>query len=142
MIARRKIAVREGDGRMGKRLALVGALLVNLVAAMLLVAAPASAASTTTVVSQSNLQGWGFYNDTDDSSRPPDFVGGPGTPLLGTGSAHLAVDSTGREILATGAYAGTKLADISDLSIPPTDICRQTPVCRRRSPSSSMLTMI
>jgi uncharacterized repeat protein (TIGR01451 family) len=26
------------------------------------------------------------------------------------------VDSTGREILATGAYAGTKLADISDLS--------------------------
>ncbi|MGN6698057.1 MAG: InlB B-repeat-containing protein [Thermomicrobiales bacterium] len=101
---------------MGKRLAVVGALLVNLVATALLVAAPASAATTTTIVSQSNLQGWGFYNDTDNTSRPPDFVGGPGTPPLGTGSAHLAVDSTGREILATGAYASTRLADITDLS--------------------------
>jgi hypothetical protein len=78
-------------------------------------AAPAGA-STTTVGSLS-VNGWfGFNEGPTGSTGTTTLVSGPGTPPAGTGSAQLTVDSTGRASLATNAYAGTKLVDISALS--------------------------
>jgi hypothetical protein len=62
--------------------------------------------------------GWLFYNDENDSGDPAlgSFVAGPDAPLYGTGSAQISVTGTQRRNLATYAFAGTPLADITDLS--------------------------
>lgn len=69
--------------------------------------------STTVVVTNANLQGWSFFNEGPNGSGQ--FELGPATPPLGGGSANLIVDSTGRHILVTQAYAGTRLDQISEL---------------------------
>jgi hypothetical protein len=69
--------------------------------------------STTVVVTNSNLQGWSFFNEGPNGSGQ--FELGPATPPLGGGSANLIVDSTGRQILVTQVYAGTRLDQITEL---------------------------
>jgi parallel beta-helix repeat protein len=44
------------------------------------------------------------------------LVTGPATPPIGTGSAKLSVDGTGRFILSNLAYASTRLADVTNLA--------------------------
>lgn len=70
-------------------------------------------AATTTVVYPGNMNGWAFAEEVPTGSGT--LVEGPGTPPLGTGSAQLTVDSTGRELLYTTNYAGTRLDSISSL---------------------------
>ncbi len=66
------------------------------------------------VVSPGDMQGWGFVEEVATGTGT--LTLGPAVPPLGTGSARLTVDSTGREILGTQAYAGTALADIDVLT--------------------------
>ncbi|MGD9890563.1 MAG: right-handed parallel beta-helix repeat-containing protein [Dehalococcoidia bacterium] len=75
----------------------------------------------TVVVTPSNLQGWGFLDESPTTPPPPgtgsaSFVTGPATPPLGTGSARLTVNDTGRYNLVTYAHAGTRLDAITALS--------------------------
>ena len=56
-----------------------------------------------------------FFFQQEGATGSGAFVTGPATPPLGIGSAQLTIDSTGREILATRRYAGTRLADITAL---------------------------
>jgi hypothetical protein len=72
----------------------------------------ASAAGTVTV-SPSNMNGWGFVEEVPAASGQ--FVAGPAAAPLGAGSAEMTLDSTGRELLGTFAFAGTRLDDISSL---------------------------
>lgn len=65
------------------------------------------------MVTPSNMQGWAFAEEGPTGSGS--LVNGPATPPLGTGSARLTVDSTGRYILATLARAGTRLDAITTL---------------------------
>ncbi len=66
-------------------------------------------------VTPSNMQGWGFVDDNGNGGTGQ-MVSGPASPPLGSGSAELSVDDTTQGYaLATAAYAGTPLADISDL---------------------------
>lgn len=78
-------------------------------------AAPALAAadSKTTLVTPSDTQGWNFYQEVPTGSGS--FVEGPEMPPLGTGSAQLSVDSTGRQLLLNNDYAGTSLSNITEL---------------------------
>ncbi len=73
----------------------------------------------TTVVTASSMTatGWVFYNDQTDVIDPTlgSFVAGPGTPVLGTGSAQISVIGAQRRNLATYQFAGTPLANISAL---------------------------
>ncbi|MBI2776634.1 MAG: right-handed parallel beta-helix repeat-containing protein [Chloroflexi bacterium] len=73
-----------------------------------------SASSSTVVVNEANMQGWGFYEEIANADGA--LVTGPGTPPLGTGSARMTLDATGREILLTQAYAGTPFDRITSLS--------------------------
>ncbi len=61
--------------------------------------------------------GWLFYNDETDAGDPTlgSFVSGPGSPPHGVGSAQVSVSGTQRRNLATYAFAGTPLADITAL---------------------------
>ncbi len=77
--------------------------------------APAQPTSGTVVITPSNLGGWRWMEE-DTAAGGGMLVTGPATPPLGTGSARLAVDGTGRFILSNLAYAGTRLADITNLS--------------------------
>lgn len=70
-------------------------------------------AAGTTVVTPTNMQDWAFIQEIANGSGS--MVLGPETPPLGTGSAELRVDSTGREILLNNNFAGTKLSDITTL---------------------------
>jgi hypothetical protein len=65
------------------------------------------------VVSPANMNGWGFFNE--GANGVGGFEQGPGTPPLGTGSAFLTVDATGRHNLATTAYAGTRFDQLGEL---------------------------
>jgi hypothetical protein len=78
-------------------------------------AAPKAPTSGTVVVTPANLAGWRWMEE-DSAAGGGMLVTGPAVPPLGTGSARLAVDSTGRFILSNLAYAGTRLADITNLS--------------------------
>ncbi|MDQ3018501.1 MAG: hypothetical protein M3Q64_01375 [bacterium] len=91
---------------------LSGIALAAFAAGMFMVP-PVQAADTTVVVTPSNMQGWGFFQETPTGSGT--MESGPSTPPLGTGSANLIVDSTGGVILAKTAYAGTRLIDITNL---------------------------
>lgn len=74
---------------------------------------PGGLASATVVVDPANPNGWGFFEET--ATGTGGFVNGPGTPPLGSGSAELTVDATGRELFGTLAYAGTRLDEIATL---------------------------
>ena len=76
----------------------------------------AAARASSVVVSPANMNGWGFVDDLTDLPIAGAFTPGPMTPPLENGSAELAVDSTGREILGTQAYSGTRLDQISALT--------------------------
>jgi hypothetical protein len=75
--------------------------------------ADGDADSTAVVVSNSNLNGWFFFNEGANGSGQ--FELGPATPPLGAGSANLIVDATGRHNIGTQAYAGTPISQISEL---------------------------
>ena len=79
----------------------------------LTVNAAAGTCDTTVVVTSANPNGFSFFQEVANGSGA--FVNGPGTPPLGMGSAFLQVDSTGREILFTQQFAGTRFADITTL---------------------------
>lgn len=86
-----------------------------VVGAVALAAAQAAAAATI-VVTPLNMQGWGFFDDNGNGGLGA-LVTGPGTPPLGAGSAQLAVTSSDQGYaLGTGAYDGTRLQDITNLS--------------------------
>lgn len=71
--------------------------------------------SGTIVVTPSSPAGWRWMEE-DTAAGSGMLVTGPTTPPLGTGSARLSVDSTGRFILSNQAYAGTRLVDITSLA--------------------------
>ena len=81
-------------------------------------------ASSTVVVKPSTMNGWYFWNDKDDTflGSPGELVAGPFTPPLGSGSVRLGpltdsgATAAGHSVIATNAYAGTKLTDITALS--------------------------
>jgi hypothetical protein len=68
-----------------------------------------------TLITPSNMQGWGFMQETATGSGS--IVSGPGgAGSLGAGSANLLVDSTGGVIIGKAAYLGTELSDITKLT--------------------------
>lgn len=74
----------------------------------------------TAAASQAKTNGsgkWFFYNDETDviDNALGSFVTGPATAPLGEESVQISVTGTERRNLATYAYAGTKLADITTL---------------------------
>ncbi len=71
--------------------------------------------SGTVVVTPSNLAGWRWMQE-DTAGGGGMLVTGPVIPPLGTGSAKLSVDGTGRFILSNMSYAGTRLDAITNLS--------------------------
>ncbi len=73
--------------------------------------------NTTTVVSPANMNGFVFFPEGPAGSfSTGTFVRGPGQPPLGMGTARFTVDNTGRESLATFAFANTRLDAITELS--------------------------
>jgi hypothetical protein len=75
----------------------------------------ASAVGITTV-SPVNTQGWTGIDDNGNGGTLK-YVGGPATPLLGAGSAQLAVSTPNQGyVLGYRGYAGLKLADLTTLS--------------------------
>jgi len=98
-----------------------------VVLALMSVYTPARATSTIVVrpadlVPDSSPTGWYFWNDADDlpTGSPGQLVAGPATPPMGIGSVELgplttASGATGSAVIATNAYSGTKLVDISSL---------------------------
>jgi hypothetical protein len=71
------------------------------------------AAGCKVVVTPSAPNGWSFINEAANGSGH--FVNGPGTPPAGRGSALLTVDGSGREAIATTAYANLALAGLTQL---------------------------
>ena len=65
-------------------------------------------------VTEPTLQGWFFFNEGPVGSGS--FVLGPGTPPIGTGSAQLVVDATGRHNLARIGPLGQRLDGITQLT--------------------------
>lgn len=70
----------------------------------------APAAADTVVVSNLNMQGWVFLQETPSGTGA--FAGGPATPPAGQGSANLTVNATGGMALAAAEFAGTPLASL------------------------------
>ncbi|HUC31338.1 MAG TPA: dockerin type I repeat-containing protein [Candidatus Paceibacterota bacterium] len=93
-----------------KVLLIVGLVLFVATGAML----RRAQAAGTIIVTPSNVNGWGFVEETANGSGA--FVNGPSTPPLGSGSAQLTVDGTGGEDLVTLGYAGTRLSAITSLT--------------------------
>src|SRR5688572_18733193 len=85
-------------------LGFVGALLLPVVA-LSGTGQDADAAGTITV-SPENMNGWGFAQEVAGGTGQ--LVSGPGTAPAGDGSAELSVDATGRELLLSVAFAGTR----------------------------------
>jgi hypothetical protein len=92
----------------------LGIIAAILSAALLLsyLFTPASAANK--VVSPGNTSGWMFVQETDSGTGA--FVNGPETPPMGTGSAQLTVNDSGRMLLLSNAHASTSLSSITALS--------------------------
>ena len=65
-------------------------------------------------VTEPTLQGWFFFNEGPVGSGS--FVLGPGTPPIGSGSAQLVVDATGRHNLARIGPLGQRLDGITQLT--------------------------
>ena len=91
-------------------------LLTGGLAAAALAVGPATMASAAaaTVVSPQNGHGWFFFNEGATGSGG--YTTGPGSPPLGFGSAHLTIDSTGRESFGTAAFKGTRLDAFTTLT--------------------------
>ena len=65
------------------------------------------------LVQPANPNGWVFTEEA--SVGVGGIITGPGTPPLGVGSAQLQVNTSGIESLSTGAYAGVRLDQLSQL---------------------------
>jgi hypothetical protein len=59
------------------------------------------------------MKGWAFVEEIPNGDG--ELVNGPSVPPLGSGSARLVVDATGRQLLLNQAHAGTRLAEITTL---------------------------
>jgi hypothetical protein len=70
-------------------------------------------ASSLVVVTPDNMQGWAFVQEVPNGTGS--LVNGPSVPPLGSGSAFMTLDATGRMLLLTQAYAGTRLDAITAL---------------------------
>jgi hypothetical protein len=105
---------RQRRIKMRKRLLV---LVAGIAAIGGLVAVPASAVSSAVVkIHPSNMHGWTFINDATEGPGSGQLVTGPATPPLGVGSVQLSVTGPAdRQIIATPAYSGTRLADITSL---------------------------
>lgn len=83
-------------------------------------AAHAVTAATAVTVTPATMNGWYFYDDTNDSTATTtgNFVNGPATPPLGIGSAHLTIGSTpnDRHALFSNARSGTRIDALTALS--------------------------
>jgi hypothetical protein len=95
---------------MKKSLGLLGA---SLSLAMAMAVAPSVQAVTIVTVSPGDMQGWAFAQEVATGNGA--LVSGPGTPPMGDGSAMLSVDNTGRELLLTNQFAGTRLDELTEL---------------------------
>ena len=101
-----------------RRLSALAAVLALLAALLPPAAGAVLATSSTVVVKPSAMHGWFFYDDTHDSlaTATGNFMAGPASPPLGTGSAHLTVaSSTDGQALIT-PVTGFNFADLSTLS--------------------------
>lgn len=84
----------------------------------------ASSAASTVVVKPSQMNGWYFWNDKNDTfgGSPGQLVAGPMPAPLGVGSVRLGpltdngTTAAGHSVIATDAYVGTPLANITSLS--------------------------
>jgi hypothetical protein len=75
------------------------------------------AQADTIVVHPGNLNGWGFAAENTNSGQNGGFRVGPGMPPAGSGSAFLNLTNTNQGmILGTYNHAGTRLADITQLT--------------------------
>jgi hypothetical protein len=73
--------------------------------------------SSNVIVSPEDLGDTWFKHDDDVAGTwDVSFASGPATPPLGEGSAKFIVDDTGRAVLATPLYAGTRFDAIEALS--------------------------
>lgn len=101
-------------------LSLVLAASVLTVGVLMHAAGPA----TTVVVKPSAMNGWYLWNDKNDTfgGSPGQLVAGPVPAPMGTGSVRLGPltdDGTtagGHSVIATDAYFGTPLANLTSLS--------------------------
>lgn len=89
-----------------------------IAAAMLLLAHAAAPRAAVVTVDSGDLvtfpaAGWWFVEEVTIASGT--LVLGPATPPLGVGSAHMTLDATGRELLGTLDYAGTRLDQFTRL---------------------------
>jgi hypothetical protein len=76
------------------------------------------AAPSSVVVTPTNMQGWTFVDDQNNSTATATgkMVVGPATPPLGVGSAQLTTANTSDgQALLTSAYAGTSLSQLTNL---------------------------
>lgn len=81
--------------------------------AMMLVMMTGTVLAATNVVDETNAD-WGFAGEGGTGSG--NFVNGPDSPPLGTGSAQFILDTTGSGlILGTQIFAGTALDDLTTL---------------------------
>jgi len=102
-----------------------GRLLATLAFSLALCTLSSASLAATVVVSPADMDGWAFRTPDPDPNTPANettataqFVNGPGTPPLGTGSAQLNVGSNGvstAQIRNTN-YAGTMLSELTALS--------------------------
>lgn len=84
---------------------------------LLVLATSLSAAATVERVDETDLGETWFSGDEGAGDGSVAFVDGPGTPPLGIGSAQFATsDGADAPILVTGNHAGTRLADVTELS--------------------------
>jgi hypothetical protein len=76
------------------------------------------AAQASVTVTPSDMQGWAFSNaDNAGTTGTGQLVAGPGTPVLGNGSAQLTVGSlNSSEILYSLFGAGTKVSTLTTLA--------------------------
>ena len=89
---------------------------ITLIAALLFSFVPTQAMLAATVVEPANPNGWMVVDDNGKGLGLGEFVSGPGTAPLGTGSAHLVLnDSTAGWIFTSAMQNGTKLADLEKL---------------------------
>ena len=82
---------------------------------MMLVGTAMPIFAATTVVHPGDMDGWA---ENESGGSTVEFVNGPETPPLGTGSAEFRVDATGATAaqLRNDTYDGLALADITELS--------------------------
>jgi hypothetical protein len=111
-VTRIKSRIRQ----LGSRFAVASAVLVGALGIALMPAA--SAATNNVTVTPSNMQGWTFIDDQNNSTATAtgQMVTGPATPPLGVGSAQLSAPTPADgQALLTAAYAGTSLSSLTNM---------------------------